>query len=100
MNHFNRTLTLTASSANDQILSLESSGRALVLSSRGLERVEMNSDVVKEFFDNHDNVNKEKLRALQIIAPDKLFVKGTSGESWRGENEVWSGIGTEAVDIS
>jgi len=67
-----------ASSANDQILSLESSGRALVLSSRGLERVEMNSDVVKEFFDNHDNVNKEKLRALQIIAPDKLFVKGTS----------------------
>ena len=65
--------------SQERVLSLAPSGRALVFSaSRGLEEVEMKSDSVAEFFTNHSNtIPKEKITALRLIAPEKIYMKGS-----------------------
>ena len=70
----------TEDADNDHILRLGSSGRALVLSSRGVEEVEMSADVAREFFQSYVQVSKEKLCALQVLTPERIFDKGSAGE--------------------
>jgi len=63
----------------DKLVSLGSSGRALVLSAQGLEEVAMNADVANDFFQSHAHqVSRDKLRALQILPAEKIFVKGST----------------------
>jgi len=73
-------MDLDSPGLKERVLSLAPSGRALVFSaSRGLEEVEMKSDSVADFFEcRADSIPKDKVSALRLISPEKIYKKGSS----------------------